>query len=124
MKYPLRFKPSEQFILNLKQGDLILSLDGYLRRVRKIVLRNERTIGFNDSKHQFVQYHTNQLYRTDRLIGAYDNHELIEIERNRKPDDHLPLGLNNDYEDLFENYRGLVNPDLTTKERETEYASK
>ena len=116
MNYALRFKPSRKYVESLKVGDLALNPYGRLAKVVKITYRGETVnIGRHKGRRTFVgvelengeystitsSYKEGSLVRSLALTSQYDSAGCDSIEAKRPEDDHLPLGINNDYEALL-----------------------
>ena len=116
MNYALRFKPSRKYVESLKVGDLALNPYGQLSKVVKIAYRGETVkIGRQEGGKAYVgvelengeystitsSYKEGSLVRTLALTSQYDSAGCDSIEAKRPEDDHLPLGINNDYEALL-----------------------
>lgn len=116
MNYALRFKPSRKYVENLKVGDLAVNPYGGLSKVVKISYRGEtvKTLRQEGGK-AFVgvelehgenatittSYKEGELVSTIPLSSQFTSAECDEIEAKRPEDDHLPIGINNDYEALL-----------------------
>jgi hypothetical protein len=116
MNYALRFKPSRQYIENLKAGDLALNPYGQLSKVLKITYRGDTIqIGRHEGGKAYVgvelengeystitsSYKEGELVRTLALSAQFTSPQCDEIEAKRPEDDYLPIGINNDYEALL-----------------------
>lgn len=116
MNYALRFKPSRQYVENLKAGDLALDPYGRLSKVVKITYRGETVkTNWQEGGKVFVgvelehgenstittSYKEGELVRTIPLSSQFTSAECDEIEAKRPEDDYLPIGINNDYEALL-----------------------
>jgi hypothetical protein len=115
MNYALRFKPSRQYVESLKVGDLALNRYGQLSKVVKIVSRGFIIIKQNEGRKAYVviefeneelnaitnSYVEGNLVFTLPLSDKHTSQEFQDIEAKRPEDDHLPLGINNDYEALL-----------------------
>lgn len=116
MNYPLRFKPSRKYVESLKVGDLALNPYGQLSKVVKIAYRGDTVkIGRQEGGKAYVgvelengeystitsSYKEGELVATIALSSQFTSDQCREIEAKRPEDDHLPLGINNDYEALL-----------------------
>ena len=116
MNYALRFKPSRKYIENLTVGDLALNPYGRLSKVVNITYRGD-TIKFGrheggkayvgveleNGEHSTItnSYREGELVATLALSAQFTSAQCDEIEAKRPEDDHLPVGINNDYEALL-----------------------
>jgi len=116
MNYALRFKPSRQYVENLKVGDLALNPYGRLSKVVNITYRGETVktnwqeggkayvgVELKTSEYSTIttSYKEGELVATIPLSAQFTSAELKDIEAKRPEDDYLPIGINNDYEALL-----------------------
>ena len=110
MNYPIRFKPTKKYVETLGVGNLALDPYGRLSKVVSVDYKGQDIHGksyvgvslyqgkSSTISHSFKE---GELVLTTALTARYNNQECLDIGAQRKEDDHLPLGVNNNYVELF-----------------------